>query len=1404
MIQKLLKKQSNSILAIATAVLLAVVTLVVTVLGDADLSGTIAVSGLTANSSGAKDWTASAGGAVWEGTTTSSGGCSPTYTATNGTLVFTNNSGSTQVLSFSYTLSLNGGSFTIDGASKDANGSFSATLANGATVTLVAKSSSSAANTTKVTLSNIKLEVQSVNITFAPSTNGSYTFNGTAVTASTTVTNPSTTTYKLVATPAENYYFAGWYLGDTKVYDTATVNAASFATSGTVTAKFSPDPLYNQATTPDGSTKTKEELVSINSFYSHDTTNKLVADGTFPANNSAYSKTATSKIKDKIDVQYIPSQVWNSSMSIASSGTAMGDYVDGGAQESYAYARVLSDIIRIKIKENCNISFSYEGSFTTGGSTATEKNANAYFYVYTSTSASATVAQVKGGSCYSGNGTTPTIALSEGSYLYILAEGYAKNRYLNVFGSSQFSMSFEYSASITNFKVEYNEIKHTMTAGFQDNTGKTLGSGQITVNGTNQAIGTNGYMADMALADQASAALSIGSVPANYVHIGWAITPKDGSTTYQYTATYTRTLTEDVTIIALFVPKMTITMGENGYTDATYKLPDGTAASGQYVARNAGRTEYYTSLKDAFDKTNVVVLLAGATINGDWEIPSGKTFVIPYGINDAGSITPVMGGGMGADYCLVAFNGNLTVNGTLIVSAQQNQTTGATGGNPGHLNLASNAHITVNGSLYSYGPVTGAGSITAGSQAVIHEFVEISDNRPVMYVYNIYDERSSKKVFPFNAFFFKNIEVPVTYQRGAALKGHAAVRYDTVSTAEISLIGSSGALLNCTSGSITKYYDHSAGQFVIRVDENSVAETGSFSITMTITVAGRTMDITMDSADYYVPFAAPFRLEVAGNLTFSNNDYKFLPGAALDVKPSGKLTIASKCNLVFYRLNDYDYRGKHANSTEQWGYGERAYPLNPTRFNGVTYPFTFTADNVGSAKLNVDGKLIVNGGLYVTNSLQTAGNGIVLRANGYNVLTGYGTIDMTNAKNDLDSINEAMTAQGTNDLAWDTVAVVHMMGLKPDATADEASQYVSLTGKSGGVTNGNGLNVWLTGAPELNVAYRLNDYLWFNGYFTEDYIVNPTTSIGLSGNSLQTAVSSGKRYVVKSIPADEIPNDLTFTLTFTAPDGATYSRNFTVNLATYSAGDDEELKQALLAYGNAAKDYADSNTTLENGHTVSGNPVEESQKLSSIFKPQVWNGISVETTGANIYFDEALRLGISYQLSGIPEGYTIKQIGLLVGDISNTNLTLENRNMAYLLFNAIPNDTVVDGDTITNAEIGKYPDNGPWNTDDKIIVMPDGTFTVPTISGNGTSGTIVFDLKAQEYKTMFSLRPAIVFEKDGEYVCVYGRQIGYGLGAYINGVYDKDSEGNATTDEFKYLLEQLWALAGVTSPATGG
>lgn len=1006
----------------------------------------------------AKAWEAASGQLSWSDTTGSSGWLSKKYYYKGTTLTLTNNSKSTLVLSFNYTISLNGGVVTIDGDSvDDAGGSFAKTLADGESIQITTKSSETKANKTTVNLSNIKLEVQQVEVTFAKPTGGSYSKNGENITTATLVTAPSTTTYKLVATPNENYVFNGWYLNDTLMYTEKTVDAASFSTSGIVVAKFELDPLFVQATVPENSAYSKEQLISINTRYFHDSTDMVVFNGSFPGNNSAYSKLAQSATKDSIDVQYVPSLQWSNSMGISYSGEAKGDYVTGLAEESYSYARMMSDVIQIRAKENCNISFNYTNSINGIKNLAVSQEKTNRLYVYKSQASTATIAQIKSGTQFSDtSGSSGTIALSKNDYVYILAEGYERDRYLAIAGT----MDFSYSASISGFSVSYNEKKDVLSSGFIDNTGKSLGSGKMVVNNVSYDINANGNIADLSFADLATVELKVGSVPANYVHIGWAITPKGGTTTFKYSPVYNCTLTEDITINALFVPQMTIQMGDNGYNDATYTLFDGTPANGQYVARDANCTAYYTSLADAFTKTDTVVLLASATINGEWTIPTGKTFVIPYGMGDKGSTIPTYTGtGYSGDYCAVTLNGDLTVEGTLIVNGQQNQNTGASGGYTGHLVVASGKKVFVSGSLYAYGPITGEGSIDATATAKIHETVEFADNTVVIYIYNIYNEKRSKEVFPFNTMFVNSIEIPVDYQSGASLSGHVAIRYDTVCAAEVPLIGASDAMMNLSKGTITKYYDKSKGQFVFLFNEGSEVSTGSFSISMDVTVIGRTENITLNTADYYVPLSAPFRFEVAGEVVM-NGKYKLLPGMSIDVKEGGKLIISEESNVVIYRRNDYDYRGKHGNSTEQWGYSEKAYPQNPTRFNGVSYPFSFNNSNMGSAKLNVDGEVIVNGGLYVTNEVQTEGNGITLTANGYNFLTGQGSIDMTNANTNLTQINEVMRAGSTNDLAWDTVAVVPIKGLKADATADEAAQYQSLFGIMYGGTNANGLNAW--------------------------------------------------------------------------------------------------------------------------------------------------------------------------------------------------------------------------------------------------------------------------------------------------------------------------------------------------------
>ncbi len=196
----------------------------------ADINGSLAVDGLGLSESGSTTnpsgnmITISVAGAI--------------YWAKTGEVYLTNNKSETATLAFDYEVIQSGditiGDTTVTGSS----GSFSEDLSAGQKIKISVKASKN--TTAQLKLTNIQLFSNStVTTTFAPAENGSYTVDGTAITAEITKTQLASQSYKLVATPAAGYKFLGWYnvesnecLGTVAMMDlTSTVNQK-------VTAKF--------------------------------------------------------------------------------------------------------------------------------------------------------------------------------------------------------------------------------------------------------------------------------------------------------------------------------------------------------------------------------------------------------------------------------------------------------------------------------------------------------------------------------------------------------------------------------------------------------------------------------------------------------------------------------------------------------------------------------------------------------------------------------------------------------------------------------------------------------------------------------------------------------------------------------------------------------------------------------------------------------------------------------------------------------------------------------------------------------------------------------------------------------------------------------------------------------------
>lgn len=1114
--------------------------------------------------------------------TSSGGGCgggggTTTYyysSEATSTLTITNQSAEKSLLTFSYTVpSAGAGTLTIDGKDETKASSFSKALdPNGTVLIKLTTQANPASSTTSnpsgyaasAILSNLSLTSlnRDISVTFAQPTHGSYTVQAgsTKLKVGETYTKPVTTQYTLSARADANYVFDGWYVHDTKVSVAATYTAA-FSDDCTVEARFAEEPLFSVIKMSDAGAD-KSAYVEVNSSYYHEIGDSKSKKGSYHTN------VGTSGNNSYGEPTYFPYSTWSASdgaIQSSASGTATGDNQTTLGYSS-ASATLYSDIIRVKCKENCIITFdssmNAQSVQIANSNGASDNQYGVFLYYYTTASASANAgtirtngtAEFKGSKQTSGEAST-RVVVNKGEYLYLHA--YAKTRKEKFIASGHITDNYSYTAKISNFTVTPNTIEHTLTTGNRDNTGAVLKYGSVKINGTAKSVssGTCDYKA----AENATLTLTPGTAPTGYTFIGWHnVTDKE----YDYTSsTYTVKMTNDYEVYPIYVPAMTITADG---TNATYQYKDlsgkPATSTNLFVARgpipsNGGNPAFYTSLKDAFAATDTVFLLAWDTINGSLTIPTGKTLVIPDRLADPGpdasqpeQVTSSTGI---SSYCKVTLNGNLTVNGKLVVNGMQSSTaSGRAAGSIGYLSLSDKATVTVNsgGELCGYGQIRG-GSISAENGSTVRELMEISDRRTALVMKEIVDQKSSKRVFPFNNFSIKTIESPVTYASGAKLYAQYSVMLEgnNHSAGAVLIFGSSGALFNLTRGSMTKSFDLAKDKTIYRLNEGGEMGTGSFQLDVKFSVAsyGGTT-ITIKSQDYWMPLNAGFDLRTAGDMTV-NNDFKFLPGASLSVEKGGTCTVVDSAKLLFYRLNDYDTR-EIGKGEYQKGYSMKVYPVNATNLpgGGYTHP---TLETVGSARLNVDGDMIVKGGLYVSNDLVSESNqdfnkkelvdGVEMSRkdinaayftvypNGYNVLTGTGAINMTAAQTSETQVYEAMTSQNTNDPAWAPIKITPIAGLKADATADTQADYKSFDQKATyyGVYQPGGFYTWTTEKPVVakivgggseqtyrSLAAAVQDYTTGTGYIqmlkdsTEPgFTLDKNVTLDLNGKTVKLA-----------------------------------------------------------------------------------------------------------------------------------------------------------------------------------------------------------------------------------------------------------------------------------------------------------
>ncbi len=189
---------------------------------------TTSVPGLTAtwtdasNSKGNANWSASGNTITGEATGYTQYVISSKTITTQ--LILTNDLGSEATLAFEYTKTAG----SLKGITNATTGSHSVVLSNGGSLTITF-TSPKGNSTGTLQLTNISLQstaTGNVTTTFAPAENGSYTVDGTTITAPTEFTKGVAETYAVVATPAPDYKFFGWYNETTQKYLSNTANTS--------------------------------------------------------------------------------------------------------------------------------------------------------------------------------------------------------------------------------------------------------------------------------------------------------------------------------------------------------------------------------------------------------------------------------------------------------------------------------------------------------------------------------------------------------------------------------------------------------------------------------------------------------------------------------------------------------------------------------------------------------------------------------------------------------------------------------------------------------------------------------------------------------------------------------------------------------------------------------------------------------------------------------------------------------------------------------------------------------------------------------------------------------------------------------------------------------------------------
>ena len=390
------------------------------------------------------------------------------------------------------------------------------------------------------------------------------------------------------------------------------------------------------------------------------------------------------------------------------------------------------------------------------------------------------------------------------------------------------------------------------------------------------------------------------------------------------------------------------------------------APAGAYEARRG--STFYPSLTNALadNKRSDIFLLKDVTLTENVTIPKGVTLYIPY---EEHYTTDYKNGGVSNDnkitatpFRLLTVNSGvtLTVNGTLRLGAEMGKTTlcyqghnnGAYGG------VINEGTIAVNGTLDSWGLITGSGTVTAVGGGTVYEPFIVCDFAGGKNLHNLYQADAA----PFKRYAMQNIQCTLQLDRSSTLYGRGCLYGDSsYNEVKIPIAASGGLFQLADDASITRTYDpeQQVSAFPGIGRENWTVSGGMTFGALEMNVLGA--NISTENCGFPLPYNMA--------MTLKNGEYaiphhlRVLPGAALTVGRNATLTVSGS----LYALD-----------------GLKQGPMS-----GVSYA---TTEQLQSGGFSASGQLIIDSGTLAVSSgaafggvVQSTGSGSISIAEGANL-----------------------------------------------------------------------------------------------------------------------------------------------------------------------------------------------------------------------------------------------------------------------------------------------------------------------------------------------------------------------------------------------------------------------------------